>query len=164
MTAGRWFGLLVAALVFESLSGAIGAVTPWGFWLRLFFSPFLALAILAALQGKAGSAMAVAVVAGLLHDAWFSGWYGESAFCFLVVAFLISRIASRFDLLQLFPAGAALFLGAAADRALRSGLAGMFDLPEGDPGSHWFWVVRAVGTVILGLLVLPLLEKGRGRP
>lgn len=143
---------------------AVGAVLlRWliSLWpaLAAIANPLLAVTVVATLPGRPVPAMAIGVATGLAQDLWTGRWMGQHAFSHLVVAYLVSLVASRMDMVGWVPAAIVLFLGALADWGILVGLTALFDRNVfGVPGP-FAWLIMAVVNVLFGLAFFALARE-----
>ena len=147
--------LIAAAFALELLGGM------WPSAGRIV-DPLLLVAVLAALPGRTGAAFAVALVTGLLADAWSSRWIGEQALTHLLIAYPLALLARRVDLLA--PVPAALILTAASPLAwaIGLGIAGLLDVPTGSGAGIAPWIATALVNGLLGFVAYDALRRRGG--
>lgn len=128
--------LLAIALLLEVAAG----LTPsFG---RLF-EPLLIVAGLTALTGRPWLAIAGALLSGGLADGWSARWFGLNTFTHLVIAFPISSLARRFDLLAPVPAAIVLALIGPLSWWVEIALCAFFDVPRVDSPGWLAWISLA---------------------
>ena len=115
--------------------------------------PLLALAVVAALPGRPGAALAAGLLTGLTEDAWRGDWVGQQALIHSSITWALALVAARVDLVQLRPATLALVLAAIASWGLEIALALLFDRPLGQPAGPARWILAAAGTMVIGLVL-----------
>jgi cell shape-determining protein MreD len=115
--------------------------------------PLLAVAVVAALPGRPGLAIGAGLLTGLLDDGWTGDWFGQQALIHMVIAYALSLLAARVDLVQIRPATIVLLLALFADWSMQLLLAAMFDRSVGAPPGAVNWLIAACGTVVVGLIV-----------
>lgn len=119
--------------------------------IALVIDPLLVVAVLGALPGRPSLALSIGLLTGALQDAWNSSWYGEHTFTHLVVAYLLSLLAQRMDLIGVLPAAAAVACATLADWGLQVGLRALFDRPLGAVPSTLFWGLAVLANTALAL-------------
>lgn len=119
--------------------------------IALVVDPLLVVAVLGALPGRPSLALTVGLITGALQDGWNSTWYGEHTFTHLVVAYLVSLLAQRMDLIGMLPAAAAVACATLADWGLQVGLRALFDRPLGAVPSMLFWGLAVLANTGLAL-------------
>ncbi len=122
-------------------------------------NPLLAVTIVAALPGRPIPAMGLGVATGLAQDLWTGRWMGQHAFSHLVVAYLVSLIASRMDMVAWVPAAIALFLGAFLDWGLLVGLTAMFDRNVSGVPGPLAWLIMSLVNVVTGLVFFAIARE-----
>ena len=146
MTARALIGWSLGALALRALIGLLPEP------LRLA-DPLLAVAVVASLPGRPGVAIAAGLLTGFLEDGWSGGWFGQQALSHMVIAFLLSMLAARVDLVQIRPALLVLASAVFADWGIQLLLAVVFDRSVGTPPGVVAWIVTALATAAFGLLV-----------
>lgn len=114
--------------------------------------PLLAVAVVAALPGRPGAALAAGLLTGLAEDAWRGDWIGQQALIHATVTWVLALVAARVDLVQSRPATLALLAAPVANWGLEIALALLFDRPLGDAPRPSRWAIAAAGTALVGLL------------
>lgn len=147
-------GMLLLAVICLGLQALLGAI-PGG---DGAFDPLLVVAVLSALPGRDGPAMAAGLITGGMKDAWLARWYGQYSLSHLVVAFVLARVAGAVDLLQTPPALVCLALATFADRGLQLLLASMFGRPAGFPGVLAL-LLAVAGNLVLGWVLLLIARR-----
>ncbi len=139
-------------LVMSAAALAVHVLT--GLWTPLgSIDPLLVVAVIATLPGRPGPALAAGLVTGLLEDAWAGGWLGQHALIHAIVAYVLSIVAARVDLVQLRPAMLALIAASVADWGLQLALAVMFGRSVGEVPGATVWILAVFGNTMLGLVV-----------
>lgn len=132
-----------------------------GLWppLAAYANPLLAITIVATLPGLALPAMGVGIATGLAQDVWTGRWIGQHAFAHLVVAYLLSLVSSRMDMVGWVPAAIALLVGSLVDWGILVGLSALFDRGvAGVPGAVE-WAIMALVNTALGLAFFALARE-----
>jgi len=140
--------LLVMCAAALGLHALLGVWPPLG-----SIDPLLVVAVIATLPGRPGAALGAGLLTGILEDAWAGGWFGQHALTHATVAYLLSILAARVDLVQLRPAMLALVVASVADWGMQLSLAVMFGKSLGDPPGATAWSIAIVGNTLLGLVV-----------
>jgi rod shape-determining protein MreD len=156
MSGPRLLLLTLLALAVEILASL------WPSTGRLL-DPLLVVAILAALGGRTGLALAAGLLTGFVEDFWSTHWIGENAFTHATVAYLVALSALRVDLGEPLPAGTVLVLGSLFEWGLHVALTALFGQPQGRLPDPWVWLVAAVLNAVLGLLLYRLLRRRTSR-
>jgi cell shape-determining protein MreD len=153
--------------VLGALAAAYGLHVLAGRWegTALVVDPLLVAAALGALPGRPPVALAIGLISGALQDAWNSSWYGEHSFTHLVIAYALTILAQRMDLLGLLPALIAAACATLADWGLQVGLRMLFDRPLGvvPPAFMWGIAVLANTAIALPMHRLMLAAPGERR-
>lgn len=121
--------------------------------------PFLVVAAVAGLTLRRVPAIFAGLLAGLVQDSWWSGWFGLHGFTKVSVAYAVAALGQRLDLGQVIPRVLVLGLATVADRALQLALGAALD-PETlviPPLSAWLLAV--LFSVILGLVSLSVVDR-----
>jgi cell shape-determining protein MreD len=121
--------------------------------------PLLVLAVLAALPGRRWLALGTGLVTGALDDAMFGQWLGLHAFSQMTIAFALSVIASKVDMLQPLPALLAMGLAALVDWGIQIGLAALFNRSADVIPAWYVWTAAVVVNTMLGLLFYRLAAR-----
>lgn len=150
----RPLGIVIFALLGLGLRALLGAIPG----AAGSCDPLLVVAVLAALPGREGRAIAGGLISGGMKDAWLARWYGQYSLSHLVIAFVLGRVAGAIDLLQTPPVLVCLAVATFADRGLQLLLASMFGRPGGFPGPVAL-VVALVGNLVLGWILLLLARR-----
>ncbi len=151
----RGGAVVILALVALGLRALGGLWPPIG----TVFDPLLMVAVLAGLTGRSGFAMASAVFAGLLSDAWSSAWFGQSAFAYLVIAYVLAWLARRIDLNETLPALIAMVVASVASWGLQVGLTELFDHRVGTLPAPATWMAAAALNTLFGALAAHLVRR-----
>lgn len=123
------------------------------------FQPLLIVAGLAALSGKSGLAISAALLTGALADGWSARWLGQNAFTHLVLAYPISLLARRFDLLEPAPAAIVLALLGPLAWSVEIGLCRFFDVPL-QGGQGWLnWLSVSFVNALVGFAIYRVLRR-----
>ncbi|GAB4223540.1 MAG: hypothetical protein Kow0062_23900 [Acidobacteriota bacterium] len=144
--------LVALGFVLEVLAGL------WPVAGRLF-DPLLAIAVLAALPGRTGTAFAVALVTGLLADGWSSRWIGEQALAHLLIAYPLALLGRRVDLLVPLPALLAFLVATPASWAIGLAVGRLFDAPAGAGVGPLTWAAAAAVNGLFGMLLWHVLRR-----
>jgi cell shape-determining protein MreD len=146
------FALAVAAVLLRWL---MGLWSP----LAAYANPLLAITIVATLPGLALPAMGVGIATGLAQDVWTGRWFGQHAFAHLVVAYLLSLVSSRMDMVGWVPAAIALLVGSLVDWGILVGLSALFDRRVAGVPGPGAWAIMALANVAIGLVFFALARE-----
>lgn len=144
MSGGRLFVLALLAIVIKGGLAMVPMIAP-------FADPLLVVSVLAALGGKRWVALLTGLLLGGLQDAVFGQWLGLHAFSQMTIAFALSLLATRMDMIQPFPAVLALMLAAVADWGIQIGLALLFHRAADVVPGPWIWVFAVAVNALIGL-------------
>ena len=109
--------------------------------------------------GRRWAAMFTGLVLGAFEDAMFGPWLGLHAFSQMTIAFTLSIIASKVDMLQPFPAMLAMTVAALADWGIQIGLAALFNRTADVVPGPFLWLAAVAANTIVGILFYRLVAR-----